>query len=64
MERYFMRIICQKTILTKYHAIFVIFEKAAIFEIVFCCKLYVALYGFKVVHSLKREAFEEKHTLL
>ena len=29
----------------KYHALFVIFEKAAKFEIVFCCKLKVALLG-------------------
>ena len=36
---YFMRIVCQQTILMKYHALFVIFEKAAKFEIVFCCKL-------------------------
>ena len=27
----------------KYHALFVIFEKAGKFEIVVCCKLYVAL---------------------
>ena len=31
----------------KYHALFVIFEKVAKFEIVVCCKLYVALYGLK-----------------
>ena len=29
----------------KYHALFVIFEKAAKFELVVCFKLYVALYG-------------------
>ena len=29
----------------KYHALFVIFEKAGKFEIVVCCKLKVALYG-------------------
>ena len=29
-----MRIVCQQTILMKYHAIFVIFEKAAKLEIV------------------------------
>ena len=29
-----MRIVCQQTILIKYHALFVIFEKAANFEIV------------------------------
>ena len=34
-----MRILCHKTILKKYHALFVIFEKAAKFEIVFCRKL-------------------------
>ena len=45
-----MRIVCQQTILTKYHALFVIFEKAAKFEIVVCCKLWVALQGFKVTH--------------
>ena len=35
---YFMRIICQQTILMKYHALFISFEKAAKFEIVICCK--------------------------
>ena len=40
-----MRIACQQTILMKYHALFVIFEKAAKFEIVVCCKLQVTLYG-------------------
>ena len=34
-----MKIICQQTILMKYHALFVIIEKAAKFEIVICCKL-------------------------
>ena len=34
-----MRIVCQQTILMKYHALFVIFEKAEKFEIVICCKL-------------------------
>ena len=29
----------------KYHAVFVIFEKAAKFVIVVCCKLCVALFG-------------------
>ena len=29
----------QQTILMKYHGLFVIFEKAATFEIVVCCKL-------------------------
>ena len=29
----------QQTILMNYHALFVIFEKAAKFEIVVCCKL-------------------------
>ena len=36
---YFMRIVCQQTILMIYHALFVIFDKAAKFEIVVCCKL-------------------------
>ena len=36
---YFMRIICWQTILMKYRALFVIFEKAAKFEGVVCCKL-------------------------
>ena len=31
----------------KNHALFVIFEKAVKFLIVFCCKLYVALKGLK-----------------
>ena len=34
-----MRIVCQETILMKYNALFVIFEKAANFEIVVCWKL-------------------------
>ena len=34
-----MRIDFQQTILMKYHALFVIFEKLAKFEIVVCCKL-------------------------
>ena len=36
---YFMRIICQQTILMKYHALFVIFEKQENFENVVCFKL-------------------------
>ena len=36
---YFMRIVNQQTILMKYHALSVIFEKAVKFEIVVCCKL-------------------------
>ena len=40
-----MRIDCKQTILMKYHALFVIFEKAAKFESVVCCKLKVVLYG-------------------
>ena len=36
---YYMRIIWQQTILMKYHALFVIVEKAAKFLIVVCCKL-------------------------
>ena len=38
-----MKIVCQQTILMKYHALFVILEKAAKFEIVVCCKLGGAL---------------------
>ena len=34
-----MSIVCQQTILMKYHALFVTIEKAAKFEIVVCCKL-------------------------
>ena len=44
---YYMRIVCQQMIFMKYHALFVIFEKPAKFEIVVCCKLLVALYGLK-----------------
>ena len=33
----------------KYHVLFVIFEKAAKFEIVVCCKLLVALYGLMAI---------------
>ena len=40
-----MRIVCQQTILMKYHALLVIYEKAVKFEIIVCCKLWVALYG-------------------
>ena len=32
-----MKIVFQQTNLMKYHALFVIFEKAAKFEIVVCC---------------------------
>ena len=39
-----MRISCQQTILMKY-ALFIIFEKAAKFEIVVCFKSEVVLYG-------------------
>ena len=34
-----MRIVCLQTILMEYHALFVIFEKVAKFEIVVCYKL-------------------------
>ena len=34
-----MKIVCQQTILMKYHALFVIFEKEAKIEIVVCCNL-------------------------
>ena len=44
-----MRIVFQQTSLMKYHVLFVIFEKAAKFEIVICCKLLVALYGLMAI---------------
>ena len=34
-----MRIVCQQTILMKYHALFVIYENAAKYEIVVRCNL-------------------------
>ena len=37
----------------KYHALFVIFEKASKFEIVVCCILQVALYG--LIFFFKKE---------
>ena len=43
-----MKIVCKQTILMKYQALFVIFEKAAKFEIVVCCKLKVALLGLNL----------------
>ena len=49
-----MRIVSQQTILIKYHALFAIFEKKnrQKFEIVVCCKLYVALQGLKFNYLL------------
>ena len=44
-----MRIVCQQTILLKYHGLFVIFDKAAKFEIVVCCKIEMALYDLRAV---------------
>ena len=41
-----MIIVCQQTILMEYHALFVIFEKAANFFIVVCCKLLLLLFQF------------------
>ena len=35
-----MRIVCSADDSHEYHALFVVFEKAAKFEIVVCCKLY------------------------
>ena len=46
-----MRIVCQQTILMKYHALFVIFDKAAKLEIVVCCKLQVRLYGLTIIRT-------------
>ena len=49
---YSMRIVCWQAILKKHHAFFVIFEKAAKFELVVCCNLYVggALWVFVAVY--------------
>ena len=55
-----MRIVCWQPILMKYHALFVIFEKVAKFEIVVCCKLKVALFGLTQVQINKY--FERKNT--
>ena len=43
----------QQTILMKYHALFVIFEKAAQFEIVFCYILKVMLYELTLISFWK-----------
>ena len=48
-----MRIVCQHTILMKYHALFVIFENVGKFEIVVCCKLYVVLYGLSGIFQIR-----------
>ena len=37
----------------KYRALFVIFEKVAKFEIVYCCKLWMALYGLNIHTGLE-----------
>ena len=42
------------------HALFVIFEKVAIFKSVVCCKLYVALYGLKTPQRLRLERERER----
>ena len=39
----------------KYHALFVIFEKAAKIEIVVCCKLYTARYGLILTCGFNRK---------
>ena len=49
-----MRVVFQQTILMKYHALLVIFEEVEKFEIVVCCKSYVALYGLKLQQRLKQ----------
>ena len=49
------------TILMKYHAIFVIFEKAAKFENFVCCKLKVALYGLDL-EVLTEDSLFKNHT--
>ena len=51
-------------ILIKYHALFVIFEKAAKFEIVFRCKLLVALYGLRKENLLLFKDWSFKWNLL
>ena len=43
-----MRIVCWQTILRKYHALFVTFEKEAKVEVVVSCKLWVAPYGLSI----------------
>ena len=52
-----MRIVCEQTIPMKYHALYVIFEKAAKFEIVVCCKLQVGLYGLKCHQKFAADDF-------
>ena len=47
----------------KYHALFVIFEKAVKFEIVVCCELKVALYGLKLI-ELSVDRTKHAHTRL
>ena len=56
-----MRIVCQQTIIIKYHALFVIFEKATKFVFAASCKLKVAFYGlilrsFHVVVYVKHKS--------
>ena len=51
-----MRIICQQMILMKYHALFVIFEKAAKFEIV-VCYIIGGAYGLNAFFQTKRMLF-------
>ena len=46
-----MTIVCQQTILMKYQALFVIFEKAAKFEIVVCCNYRWHLKSYLVAAS-------------
>ena len=69
-----MRIVYQQTVLVKYYALFVIFEKAAKFEIiicckfevVICCKLLVALHGLVQtpnIFSENRTLFERRQDL-
>ena len=42
-----MRIVCQQTILMKYHALFVIFEKAAKFKI--AAKFEIRIYSWSIL---------------
>ena len=47
-----MRIVCQQTILMKYHALFVIFEKAAKFDFQMCSNIYIKYHFFDSVFHI------------
>ena len=53
----------------KYHALFVIFEAAVNFETVYCCKLFLVLYGlnllcFKSVRRKNSASCSKKYVML